>query len=126
MVAEAGADVHHRVPRCLLGLFDTVAGASPAGRSSTQKLSVGASRSAALPRRPEGADQELYPPDPYHGASQMEHRTLHQEASNFVWWGRREDLRTLALYGRPYFSLLARLRWGVLSSRPLPGTVPGV
>jgi hypothetical protein len=22
------------------------------------------------------------------------------------------DLRTLALYGRPYFSLLARFRWG--------------
>ena len=41
-----------------------------------------------------------------------EHRTLHQEASDFVRWGRREGLRTLALYGRPYFSLLARFRWG--------------
>jgi hypothetical protein len=29
-----------------------------------------------------------------------------------VRWGRRGDRRTLALYGRPYFSLLARLRWG--------------
>jgi hypothetical protein len=41
-----------------------------------------------------------------------EHRRLHQEASHFVRWGRRGGLRTLALYGRPYFSLLARLRWG--------------
>ena len=37
-----------------------------------------------------------------------EHRRLHQEEGDFVRWGRR----TLALYGRPYFSLLARLRWG--------------
>jgi hypothetical protein len=37
---------------------------------------------------------------------------LHQEASDYVRWGRRGDHRTLALYGRPYFSLLARLRWG--------------
>jgi hypothetical protein len=29
-----------------------------------------------------------------------------------VRWGRRGSLRTLALYGRPYFSLLARFRWG--------------
>src|SRR5215208_8228168 len=41
-----------------------------------------------------------------------EHRTLHQEASDLVWWGRRGGRRTLALYGRPCFSLLARSRWG--------------
>jgi hypothetical protein len=29
-----------------------------------------------------------------------------------VWWGRRGGRRTAALYGRPYFSLLARFRWG--------------
>jgi hypothetical protein len=41
-----------------------------------------------------------------------EHRRLHQEASDFVRWGRRGGRRTLSLYARPYFSLLARLRWG--------------
>jgi hypothetical protein len=30
-----------------------------------------------------------------------EHRRLHQEASDFVRWGRRGGLRTLALYSRP-------------------------
>jgi hypothetical protein len=40
------------------------------------------------------------------------HCRLHREASDFVWWGRRGGRRTAALYGRPYFSLLARLRWG--------------
>jgi hypothetical protein len=29
-----------------------------------------------------------------------------------VRWGRPGGRRTLALYGRPYFSLLARFRWG--------------
>jgi hypothetical protein len=41
-----------------------------------------------------------------------EHRRLHQETSDFVRWGRRGGRRTAALYGRPYFSLLASLRWG--------------
>jgi hypothetical protein len=47
-----------------------------------------------------------------------EHRRLHLGASDFVRWGRCGGRRTLALYGRPYFSLPARLRWGALSSRP--------
>ncbi len=41
-----------------------------------------------------------------------EHRMLHQEASGSVRWGRRGGRRTLALYGRPYFSLLSSFRWG--------------
>jgi hypothetical protein len=41
-----------------------------------------------------------------------EHRTLHQEEGDFVRWGRRGGRRTLSLYGRPYFSLLTRFRWG--------------
>ena len=62
----------------------------------------------ALPRRPCRVDRELYLRD----RSTTEHRRLHQEASDFVRWGRRGGRRTLALYGRPYFSLLARFRWG--------------
>jgi hypothetical protein len=41
-----------------------------------------------------------------------EHRRLHQEASDFVRWGRRGGESTLALYGRPYFSLYASFRSG--------------
>jgi hypothetical protein len=44
--------------------------------------------------------------------STTEHRRLHQDASDFVGWGRRRGRRTLTLYDRLYFSLLARLRWG--------------
>lgn len=53
-----------------------------------------------------------------HEIPTTEHRRLHQEASDFVRWGRRGGRRTLALYCRPYFSLLAHFRWAALSSRP--------
>ncbi|MGI8911234.1 MAG: hypothetical protein ACR2JR_11880 [Rubrobacteraceae bacterium] len=41
-----------------------------------------------------------------------DHRRLHRDVGDFARWGRRGGLRTLAVYGRPYFSLLARFRWG--------------
>jgi hypothetical protein len=65
-----------------------------------------------------GRFSEAYSPakNPTEGSTReipaTEHRRLHQEASDFVRCGRRGDFRTLALYGRPYFSLLARFRWG--------------
>jgi hypothetical protein len=109
MAAESGADVHHGASRCLLGLFD----AEPE-RWVIEVRRLSRKDLAALI---ESSTREI---------PTTEHGRLHQEASDFVRWGRREGRRTLALYGRPYFSLLARLRWGALSSRPLPGTVPGV
>ena len=36
-----------------------------------------------------------------------EHRAGHSQAGDFVRWGRRGGLRTLALYGRGWFVLLA-------------------
>jgi hypothetical protein len=45
-----------------------------------------------------------------------EHRRLHQEASELVRWDRRGGLKTLVRYGRPYFSLLSRFRWGASKS----------
>jgi hypothetical protein len=48
-----------------------------------------------------------------------EHRRLLQGASDFVRWGRRGDRRTLALHGQPYFSLLARLKWGRIEAETL-------
>jgi hypothetical protein len=35
-----------------------------------------------------------------HEIPTTEHRSLHQEEGDFVRWGRRGGLRTLALYGR--------------------------
>ena len=108
MAAESGADVHHGAPRCLLGLFDAAAGGladwsefdAEAERWGIEVRGLSREGLAALI---ESSTREI---------PTTEHRRLHQEASDFVRWGRRGGRRTLALYGRPYFSLLARFRWG--------------
>lgn len=46
----------------------------------------------------------------------VEHRTGHSQAGDFVRWGRRGGLATLALYGRGWFVLLARRRWEKISA----------
>jgi hypothetical protein len=107
MADEARADVHHGAPRCLLGLFDAAAG-SLADRSEFEAeveswdiVVRGLSRED-LRALIEGSTSEI---------PTTEHRTLHQEEGIFVRWGRRGSRRNVALYGRPYISLLARLRW---------------
>ena len=108
MVAEARVDVHHRAPRCLLGLFDAATG----GLADWSKFDAEAERWEIEVR---GLSREglasLIESSTFEIPT-TEHRRLHQEASDFVRWGRRGSLRTLALYGRPYYSLLAHFRWG--------------
>jgi hypothetical protein len=123
MAAESETDVHHGTPRCLLELFDA-AGGDVADWSEfdaeAERLGIevrGLSREE-LRALIEGSTHEI---------PTTELRRLHQQASDFVRWGRRGGRRTLSLYGRPYSShcspasARAWLRW-----RPLPGTVPGV
>jgi hypothetical protein len=108
MAAETWVNVHHGAPRCLLGLFDAAA----AGLADWSEFDAeaegwgiefrGLSREG-LVALIESSIREI---------PTTEHRRLHQEASDFVRWGRRGGLRTLAFYGQPYFSLLARFRWG--------------
>jgi hypothetical protein len=88
MAAESGADVHHSTPRCLLGLFDAAA-RDLADRSEfdaeAERLSIevrGLSRED-LRALIESSTLEI---------PTTEHRTLHQEASDFVRWGRRGGL----------------------------------
>ncbi len=108
MAAEARADVHHGAPRCLFGIFDAAAtGLVDCSEfdAEAERLSIevrGISRED-LTALTEGSTRQI---------PTTEHRKLHQEASDFVRWGKRGGRRTLALYGRPYFSLLARFRWG--------------
>ncbi len=49
----------------------------------------------------------------------VEHRCHHSEAGDFSRWGRQGGLATLALYGRPWFSLLGRRRWGRVGAEVL-------
>ena len=92
----------------MLGLFDAAAG-DLADRSEFEaEVESWGSEVRGLSRE----DLRALIEDSTHEIPTTEHRKLHQQASNFVRWGRRGGLRTLALYGRTYFSLLARLRWG--------------
>src|ERR671911_1644081 len=117
MAAESEADVqHHRAPRCLLGHFDAAAAGGLADWSElnaeAERLSIevrGLSREG-LAAQIQGFTLEI---------PTTEHRTLHQEEGDFVRWGRRGGLRILSLYGPPYFSLLARLRWGCIDVEAL-------
>ncbi len=101
------AQLHHEAPRCLLRLYDLAAEGDVAWSEFDLEAErwgvdfrISREQLEALVR---GSTTEIFT---------AEHRRLHQDAGDFVRWGRRGGLRTLALYGRPYFSLLARFRWG--------------
>src|SRR5215210_2237560 len=108
MAAEAGADVHHRTPRYLLGHFDAAA----EGFADWSELGAEAERLSMEVRVLSREGLRALVESSTREIPTTEHRRLHQEASDFVRWGRRGGRRTLALYGRSYFSLLARFRWG--------------
>jgi hypothetical protein len=104
MATEARTDVHHRAPRCLLGLFDATAGDLAEGSefdAEVERVSIEVRGLSSEDLRAliESSTCEI---------PTTEHRTLHQDASDFVRWGRRGGRRTLALNGRRYFSLLKK------------------
>jgi hypothetical protein len=108
MAAEFGADVHHDAPRWLLGLFDAAAG----DLAEWSEFDAEVERVSFEVRGLSREDLRALIESSTGEIPTTEHRTLHQDASHFVRWGRRGGQRTLALYGRLYFSLLARFRWG--------------
>jgi hypothetical protein len=115
MAAESGADVHHSAPRCLLGLFDAAAG----GLADWSEFDEEAERLSIEVRGLSREDLNALIESSTREIPTTEHRTLHQQASDFVRLGRRGGRRTLALYGRPYFSLLASFRWGRVEAEAL-------
>jgi hypothetical protein len=108
MAAESGAEVRYGAPRCLLGLFDVAA----AGLADWSEFDAEAERWGVEVRGLSREDLRALIESSTREIPTTEHRRLHQDEGDFVRWGRRGGQRTFALYGRPYFSLLARLRWG--------------
>ena len=112
--ARAAIHVHHGAARCLLSLYQAAAEGlvewaefdREAGRWGVDPCVTREDLEAVI----EGSTRAL---------PATEHRRLHQDAGDFARWGRRGGLRTLALYGRPYFALLARLRWGRVEAEAL-------
>src|ERR687897_2536563 len=119
MAAESGANVHHGTSRCLLRHFDAAA----RGLGDWSEFDAEAERWGIEVRGLSREDLRALIESSTLEIPTTEHRTLHQEASDLARWGRRGGLRTLALYGRPYFSLLAHFRWGASEWKRLPGTV---
>ena len=109
--AVAAVEVHHRIPRCLLGLRDR-ADAHPEPLSGEglqlwldyecEALRYGVDPDAGreeLRALVEGSTVEL---------PREEHRMIH--AGQWAEWGRLGGKETLRRYGTSWFSLLARRR----------------
>jgi hypothetical protein len=108
MTAEGETAVHHRAPRCLLGLFDAAVG----GLADWSEFDEEAERWGVEVRGLSREELTALIESSTCEIPTAEHGRLHKEEGDFVRWGRRGGWRTLSLYGPPYFSLLARLRWG--------------
>ena len=96
MAAQSGAEVRHGAPRCLLGLF----GAAAAGLADRSQFDAEAERLSIEVRGLSREDLSALIEGSTHEMPTTEYRRLHQEASDFVPWGRRGGRRILALYGR--------------------------
>jgi len=106
----APVEVHHKIPRCLLRLRDRAdaAGFTGEGIELAMDYEHEAMRWGVDPdisreelaAMIEGSAAEI---------ARKEHRAGHAE--DFARWGRLGGLRTLALYGAPWYSLLALRRW---------------
>lgn len=108
MATEAKADVHHCAPRCLVRLFD----AASAGLADWSEFDTETERWGIEVRGLSREDLSLLSKGSTREISSTELYRLHQDVSDFARWGRRGGRRTLVLYGRLYFSLLASFRWG--------------
>jgi hypothetical protein len=107
MDAECGVDFNHGASRCLPGLFDVAAG----GLADRSEFEAEVESWGIVVRGLSREDLRALIAGSTYEIPAAERRTLHQEEGDFVRWGRRGGRRPLALYGRPYISLLARLRW---------------
>ena len=114
------AHVHHRVPRCLLRSFDRAhqGELDAAGLQAWLDWEEEAFRYRV---DPDISRVDLVGLIESSAASilAVEHRCYHSEAGDFSRWGRQGGLTTLALYGRPWFSLLGRRRWGRVGAEAL-------
>jgi len=114
------AHVHHRTPRSLLKVYDPGhgTGLEPEDLAAYFEWEEEAFRFGVPPdisrdelvRLIKGSTVEI---------AEDEHKASHSAAGDFVRWGRLGGLKTLERYGRPWFALLGRRRWGRIDAGAL-------
>ena len=119
-MAAYRVEVHHRVPRYLLGFFDrfVAGGLDGEGLQAWFDWEEEAFRYGVDPdvsrEELEAMIEASASPVPT-----TEHREHHSLAGDFASWGRRGGLRTLTLYGQGWFALLALRRWEKITAEQL-------
>ena len=119
-MAASAAQIHHRVPRRLLKVWDGGHGSSlePEDLAAWIEWEEEAYRYGVDPDVSreglatliEGSTVELGVEEP---------RVAHSEAGDFARWGRLGGLKTFTLYGPGWFVLLALRRWQKISAAQL-------
>jgi hypothetical protein len=110
-MAACRFEVHHCLPRCLLGFFDRFAAGDLDGEG-LQAWFKWEEEAFRYGVNPDVSREELEllikaSASPVPAAT---HSSGHSRGGDFARWGRRGGLRTLALYGRGWFVLLAGKR----------------
>ena len=119
-MAACRFEVHHRIPRCLLGFYDRFAAAN-LDCEGLQAWVVWEGEAFRYGVNPDVSREKL---ELQIGASaspvpRAAHRSGHSRGGDFARWGRRGGLRTLALYGRGWFVILASRRWEKITAEQL-------
>jgi len=119
-MAACRFEVHHRVPRCLLGFFGRFAagGLDGEGLQAWVEWEEEAFRYGVNPDVSR-EELELLIVASASPVLRAAHRAHHSGGGDFARWGRRGGLRTLTLYGRGWFMLLASRRWEKISAEQL-------
>jgi len=119
-MAACRSEVHHRVPRCLLGFFDRAASGDLDG-PGLQTWFDWEEEAFRYGVDPDVSREELVGLIDSSAAPipAADHRAGHSQSGDFARWGRLGGLQTLRRYGRPWFVLLGRRRWGRVGSEAL-------
>jgi len=119
--ASRQQELHHRVPQCLLRLRDRADAHQEFDGEGIQLWLDYEVEALRFGVDPDVSRENLAAL--IEGSTVMlpreEHRNGHNEANDFVRWGRRGGLATLRRYGTSWFSLLARRRWERVSGAEL-------
>ena len=116
----AAVHVHHRIPRYLLNVHDRGhgPGLEPEDLAAWFEWEEEAFRYGVDPNVSRSELATLIEGSTLKLAGD-EHRAGHSATGDFARWGRLGGLGTLQRYGRPWFALLGRRRWGRIGAEAL-------